>query len=242
MKAVKKVLALEVTKAMTAQHIVAYYDKHAASVNAALLEDVRASVDGIPAGALPMQTSYKLFADTMSTKLCKVLSDHDVSTKTISNVRAMVKLASVEVLQLRVEVVAAQAKAAKATTKAAKAATAKAVIKAKAANSDRASSLEKASKAGRRVVDRKTTTISGFATQTAKNKAKAKREPTKSELKAAKDSRTADKELILQALDHAKSTSLDDDASADDIGEALRAVAFMADKIVSYLPADMRTL
>lgn len=241
-----KVLANEALESFTVEATTIFVAEHDESINDVLLKDTRASVAAIPNPALPRQPAFKLYADEMAKRLGDVLAnDVNITAKTIANKRAMIKLACVEALEARLVAEMATQRLAKATTKAQKASAEKAVAKAADTLANPPTSLHKASVAGRRIVDRKTSAVTGFAKQTAKNAAKAKArtaKPSKADEKIAADNRKAKKELILQALGNAKDTALDNDVTLELALVALRAVAHVADDIISFLPADMRTL
>jgi len=231
---------------MTTAATTTFCADHEQSINAVLLIDIRASVAAIPNGALPRQPAFKMYADELSDRLCKLLSEVDsITGKTVSNVRAMVKMACVESLEARIVADLATQRLAAASTPKATATAEKAVAKAADVLTNPPKSLKAASVAGRRIVDRKTSTCDGFQKQTPASKAAAKKrtaKPTVSEIKEAADKRKAKKELILQALSNAKDIATDDDADNEQVRVALRAVAHCADDIISFLPADMRTL
>lgn len=245
-KKVNKVKALTkaVNETITTAATTEYVANHDQSINDVLLQDVRDSVAAIDNAELPRQPEYKLYCDAMALALGDVLAkDVNIAKSTRQNKVAMIKMATVQALESRLVAELATQRLAAATTAAKKASAEKAVAKAADTLANPPTSLDKASKAGRQIVDRKTSTCTGFQKQTAASKAKAaKAKPTKAELAQKAADRKAHKELILQSLDNAKTTALDPDCTPEQAMAALKGVAHCADKIVQYLPADMRTL
>lgn len=234
-----KVLA-SITTTATSEHI----SESGKTLDRVFLIDVRSSVSAIPDNALPKQSSYALFGTAMVKALVTVCADH-IAPKTLANKKAMVKLACVEAIENRALALCAQVRLTKATTKAQVKSAEKAVIKAAKTLETMGTSLDTASQKGRAIVDRKTTTITGFQKPKAASKASESRKanPVKGATDSDKAKRTADKELILQAIDnvvdiHAKG----DNATSRQRENALGGLSSVALLIVSYLPEDMRTL
>jgi len=253
-KRIMSTLSNEALNAITVEALTGHLTKSFSTMDGYILNDVRKTVENIPASAMPTVKDYERLALAFGNQVAKAFSDSDwsIDAKTKRNKKGMAQRAMVEALahtQRIVDTEAAmveaqlqfEAKPTKANEKRVANSKTKAVI---ALKKEMETSLDKAAKAGSAIIKRKSAGIPGFQSVKKAGQVKAKApNPAKPDAAQSKAARMAAKDQILQALDHGREVSGRGElATRKQVDQALRGIAAIAALILTYLPEDMRTL